>query len=66
MKEVVYLGVKFSVDRMMEGELDRRVGIATSAVGAVQKNVFGRRELSKKAKVEVYNAMVPMMTFIWL
>ena len=34
-----------------------------SAVGALQKKVFGSRELSKKAKVEVYNAMVvPMMT----
>ena len=66
MKEVVYLEVKFSADGMMEGELDRRVGITTSAVGAVQKNVFGRRELSKKAKAEVYNAMVPMMTYIWL
>ena len=52
MKEVVYLGVKF-----------RRVGIATSAVGAMQRNVFGSREWSKKATEEVYNAMVvPMMT----
>ena len=32
-KEVVYLGVKFSADGVMEGQLDRRVGIAMSAVG---------------------------------
>ena len=49
----------------MEEELDRRIGIAMSAVGAMQKKVFGSRELSKKAKVEVYNAMVvPMLTYV--
>ena len=54
MKEVVYLGVKLSADGRMEGELDRRVGIAASTVGAMQRNVFGSRELSKKVKMEVY------------
>ena len=29
----MYLGVKLSADGKMEGELDRRVGIAMSAVG---------------------------------
>ena len=43
-KEVVYLGVKLSADGRMEQELDRRVVIATSAVGAMQRNVFGSRE----------------------
>ena len=56
----MYLGVKFSAEGRMEGELDRRIGMAMSAVGAMQK-VFGSRELSKKAKVEVYNAMVVSM-----
>ena len=46
MKEVVYLGVKLSADG--------RIGIAASAVGAMQRKVFGSRELSKKVKVEVY------------
>ena len=63
-EEVVYLGVKISAGGRMEEKLDRRVGIAMSAVGAMQRNVFGSRELSKKAKVAVYNAMVvPMMTY---
>ena len=53
----------FSADGRVEGELDRRVDIA-SAVGAMQRNVFESRELSKKAKVEVYNTMVvPEMTY---
>ena len=51
-EEVVYLGVEFSADGRMEGELDRRIGIAKSAVGAMQKHAG---KLSKKAKVEVYN-----------
>ena len=60
----MYLGVKFSADGKIEGELDRRSGMAMSAVRVMQKKVFGSRELSTKAKVEVYNAMVvPMMTY---
>ena len=31
----MYLRVKFSADGSMEGELDRRIGIAVSAVGAL-------------------------------
>ena len=35
-----------------------------SALGALQKQVFGSEELSKNAKAEVYNAMVvPMMMY---
>ena len=49
-EEVVYLGVKFSTDGRMEGELDRRIGIAMSAEGAMQEKVFGSRELGKKAR----------------
>ena len=59
----MYLGVKFSADERMEGQLDRRMGEATSTVGALQKKVFGCRELSKKAKVKVYSAMVVPMTY---
>ena len=60
----VVLGVKFSADGRMDGELDRRIGSATSAFEALKENVFGSKELSRKAKMEVYNAMVvPMMTY---
>ena len=64
MNETVYLGVKISPDGRMEGELDRRIGSVMSAFGSLMKNVFGSRELSWKAKVEVYNVVVmPMMTY---
>ena len=39
-EEVVYLGVKFSAEGRMEGELDRRLSMPMSAVGAMQKKVF--------------------------
>ena len=58
MKEVMHLGVTFSMDGRMERELDRGLGITMSATGAMQRIVFGSRELRKKVKVEVYNAMV--------
>ena len=62
--EAVYLGVKFSEDGRMEGELERRIGIGMSTVGAMKVNVFENRGLSWKAKMQVYNAMVvPTMTY---
>ena len=63
-KEAVYLGMKLSEDVRMEGELERRIGIAMSTVGAMNAKVFGNRGLSWKAKMQVYNGMVvPMMTY---
>ena len=60
----MYLGVKFSEDGRLEGELERRIGIAMSTVGAMKAKVFENRGLSWKAKMQVYNAMVvPMMTY---
>ena len=44
--------------------MNRRIGLAMSTEGAMRKKIFGSRELSKKAKVEVNNAMVVrMMTY---
>ena len=63
-EKVVYLEIRFSADGRMEREVNRRIGMAMSAEGAMRKKVFGSRELSKKAKVEVNNVMVvPMMTY---
>lgn len=47
----------------MEGELERRIDTAMSAVGAMKRMAFASRGLSRKAKMEVYKVMVePMMT----
>ena len=45
--EAVYLGVKFSEDGRMEEELERRIGIGMSTVGA---KIFENRGLSWKAR----------------
>ena len=55
--EAVCLWVKFNEDGRMEGELERRVGIAMSTVGAMKAKVFGNRGLSCNAVV------VPTLTY---
>ena len=42
----------------MESELERRIGMAATAVGALREPVFANKELSKEAKLTVYNAVV--------
>ena len=61
--EAVYLGVKFSEEGRMEGELERRIGIAMSTVRAMRAIVFENRGLSHKVKMEVNAMVVPMMTY---
>ena len=60
--EAVYLGMKFSEEGRMEGELER-IGIAMSTVGAMKAIVFENRGLSRKVKMEVNAMVVPMMTY---
>ena len=57
-REIVYLGVRLSENGRMERELERRIGMAATAVGALREPVFGNKELSKEAKLTVYNAVV--------
>ena len=40
----VYLGMKFSEDGRMEEELERRIGIAMSTVGAMKEKVYLKTE----------------------
>ena len=57
-RETVYLGVRLSENGGMESELERTIGMAATAVGALREPVFGNKELSKEAKLTVYNAVV--------
>ena len=63
--EAVYLqlGVKFSEEGRMEGELERRIGIAMSTVGAMKAIVFESTGSSRKVKMEVNAMVVRMMTY---
>ena len=47
----------------MEGEVERRIGMTVQAVGAMKK-VYESREVSREAKVTVYEAVViPTLTY---
>ena len=57
-RETVYLGVRLGENGGMESELERRIGMAATTVGALREPVFGNKELSKEAKLRVYNVVV--------
>ena len=42
----------------MESELERRIGMAATTVGALREPVFGNKELSKEAKLRVHSVVV--------
>ena len=48
----------------MECELEKRIGAALSAMGAVRSQVFESRKLSRSAKMLVYKVMIePILTY---
>lgn len=55
---IYHLEVKFSADGKMEEWLERRICITLSMAGALLRNVYGNRELSREANMEAYIAMV--------
>ena len=57
-KKLKYLGVMVSSDGLCDEEIEQRVGAAAKVVGAMRKEVLERRELLKKTKLRVFNAMV--------
>ena len=63
-RKTVYLGVRLSENGRMESELERRIGMAATTVGGVRGPVFGNKELSKEAKLRVYNVVVvPILVY---
>ena len=45
-------------------EIEQRIGAAARVVGALREDVLERRELQKKSKMKVFNAMVvPTLLF---
>ena len=57
MDKLKYLGV-ISGDGRCDDEIEQRIGAAARVVGAMRKEVLERRELQKKTKMRVFNAMV--------
>ena len=62
-RETVYLGLRLSENGGMESELEWRIGMAATAVGTLREPVLGNKELSKEAKLTVYNAVVPTLVY---
>ena len=58
MDKLKYLGVMISGDGVFDDEIEQRIGAAARVVGAMWKEVLERRELQKKTKMWVFNAMV--------
>ena len=62
--EQTYLVVILSEDGRMECELEKRIGAALSAAGAVRSQVLESRDSSKSAKMLVYETMIePTLTY---
>ena len=67
-RKKTYLGVILSENGRIDNELDKRIGAALSAAGAVRIHVFESRELSRSVRVRlkmpVYKAMIePTLTY---
>ena len=63
-RKQTYLGVILSENGSLECEVENRIGAALSAAGAVKSQVWESCELSRSAKMVVYNAMiVPTLTY---
>ena len=57
-EKLKYLGVMISGDGGCDDEIGQRIGAAARVVGAMQKEVLDRRELQKKARMRLFNAIV--------
>ena len=49
-----YLGVLFSDDGKQDGEIDRRIGAATSVLPSLYRSIVTKAELSTKAKMAIF------------
>ena len=64
MKEFKYLGALFTSEGMTEREIDWRVGAAGLVSHAFHCTVVTKRELSRKAKLLIYQSIfVPTLTY---
>ena len=59
-----YRGVAFMSDGRQDKELDTRIGKASAAMRALHYSVAMKRELSKKEKLSIFQAVfVPILTY---
>ena len=58
MEVVKYLGVMISGDGRMEEKIRSKIGKAARVIGALNEPVWKRKELSRRTKLRVYNAII--------
>ena len=59
-----YLGVAFTGDGRQDKELDTRIGKASAVMRALHYSVVMKRELSKKAKLSIFETFfIPILTY---
>ena len=63
-EKFTYLGVSFSSDGTLGGEIDRRIGSAGAVMRQLFRGVVCKRELSTKAKLSVFKSVfTPILTY---
>ena len=63
-EEFKYVGVLFTSEGRKEREIDRRIGAASAVMRALHRSVVVKRELSRKAKLLIYQSIfVPTLTY---
>ena len=53
-----YLGSSLSFSGDLTNEIQRRINLASSAIGRLSKRVFGNQNLTTHTKIAIYNAVV--------
>ena len=63
-EEFKCLGVLFTSEGRMEREINRRIGAASAVMQTLHGSVVVKRELSRKAKLSIYQSiLVPALTY---
>ncbi|KAK3556168.1 hypothetical protein QTP70_005570 [Hemibagrus guttatus] len=56
-EEFKYLGVLFTSEGKMDREIDRRIGAAAAVMRSMYRSVVVKKELSRKAKLSIYQSI---------
>ena len=63
-EEYIYLGSAITSDGRHVRDMERRRALAANAFGKMKQRLWGRREVSQKVKMKVFNAMVlPVLSY---
>ncbi|KAK3542751.1 hypothetical protein QTP70_001881 [Hemibagrus guttatus] len=64
-QEFKYLGVLFTSEGRMDREIDRRIGAAAAVMRSMYRSVVVKKELSRKAKLSIYQSIFAPTFHLW-